>query len=90
MTNNMNAFHPDYMKTFHPNFTKEFRTIAANQEERKVKEPHKVIRKPRAAERAAKHGRLTKAQQSMTMAEVKVALLKTTAFHVYSKAGASK
>jgi hypothetical protein len=50
----MNAFHPDYMKTFHPDFMKDFRTIAANQEERKINEPHKVIRKPRAVERAAK------------------------------------
>ena len=59
MTNNMNAFHPDYMKTFHPDFMKEFRTIAANQEERRVKEPRKVIRVPRAVERAAKLVKVT-------------------------------
>jgi len=86
----MNAFHPDYMKTFHPDFMKDFRTIAANQEERRVNEPRKVIRKPRAVERAVKKGIRTKAQQAMTMAEVTAELLKTTTFHIYSKAGAKK
>ena len=86
----INAFHPDYMKTFHPDFMTEFRTVEANQEERKIKEPRKVIRKPRALERAAKRVRQTKAQQAMTMAEVTAELLKTTTFHIYSKAGARK
>lgn len=27
---NINAFHPDYMKTHQPNFMKEFRTVEAN------------------------------------------------------------
>jgi hypothetical protein len=79
----MNAFHPDYMKTFHPDFMKDFRTIAANQEERRIKEPRKVIRAPRAVERAAK----PKSRHAMTMAEVTAELLETTKFHVYSKAG---
>jgi len=86
----INAFHPDYMKTYHPNFMKDFRTIAANQEERKINEPRKVIRKPRAVERATKRVVQTKAQQAMTMAEVTAELLKTTTFHIYSKAGARK
>jgi hypothetical protein len=90
MTNNINAFHPDYIKTYHPDMMKEFRTIAANQEERRIKEPRKVIRKPRALERAAKQGIRTKAQRAMTMAEVTAELLKTTNFHIYSKAGAKK
>jgi hypothetical protein len=86
----MNAFHPDFMKTFYPDFMKDFRTIEANQEERKIKEPRKVIRKPRASVRATKHGIRTKAQQNMTMAEVTEEFLKTTHFHIYSKAGAKK
>jgi prepilin-type N-terminal cleavage/methylation domain-containing protein len=32
----------------------------------------------------------TKAQQAMTMAEVTAELIKTTTFHIYSKAGAKK
>lgn len=90
MTNNINAFHPDFMKTYYPDFMKDFRTIEANQEERRVKEPRKVIRKPRALERKVKQSIRTKAQQNMTMAEVTAELLKTTHFHIYSKAGASK
>lgn len=86
----INAFHPDYMKTYHPNFMADFRTVEANQEERRVKEPRKVIRKPRALERAAKKATQTKAQRAMTMAEVTAELLKTTNFHIYSKAGAKK
>jgi len=86
----INAFHPDYIKTYHPDMMKEFRTIAANQEERRIKEPRKVIRKPRALERAAKKVVQTKAQRAMTMAEVTAELLKTTTFHIYSKAGAKK
>jgi hypothetical protein len=86
----INAFHPDFMKTFYPDFMKDFRTIEANQEERRVKEPRKVIRKPRALERATKRGIRTKAQQNMTMAEVTAELLKTTHFHIYSKAGVKK
>lgn len=86
----MNAFHPDYMKTYHPDFMKDFRTIAANQEERKANEPHKVIRKPRAVERAVKQSIRSKTQQGMTMAEIKAELLKTTTFHIYSKAKAKK
>jgi len=86
----INAFHPDYMKTYHPNFMTDFRTVEANQEERKIKEPRKVIRKPRALERATKRVVQTKAQRAVTMAEVTAELLKTTTFHIYSKAGAKK
>jgi hypothetical protein len=82
----INAFHPDFMKTFYPDFMKDFRTIEANQEERRVKEPRKVIRKPRALERAIKQSTRIRARKSMTMAEVKAELLKTTYFYIYSKA----
>jgi hypothetical protein len=82
----INAFHPDYMKTYHPDFMKDFRTVEANQEDRRINEPRKVIRKPRALERAIKQSTRTKARKSMTLAEVKAELLKTTHFHIYSKA----
>lgn len=89
--NTINAFHPDYMKTYHPDFMKDFRTVTANQEERRVKEPRKVIRKPRASVKIPKQPHIkSKSEQSMTMAEVKAELLKITTFHVYSKAGVWK
>ena len=87
----INAFHPDYMKTYHPDFMREFRTIAANQEERKIKEPRKVIRPPRASVKIPKQTHINhKSQQRMTMEQVKAEMLKVTTFHVYSKAGAGK
>jgi hypothetical protein len=87
----INAFHPDYMKTYHPDFTKEFRTVAANQEERRIKEPRKVIRPPRASVKIPKQTHIrSKSQQRMTMEEVKAELLKVTNFHIYSKAVVSK
>jgi hypothetical protein len=87
----INAFHPDYMKTYYPDFMKDFRTVTANQEERKVKEPRKIIRKPRASVKIPKQEHIrSKSNQSMTMAEVKAEILKRTNFYTYSKAGAPK
>ena len=85
MTEVINAFHPDYMKTYHPNFMTEFRTIEANQVERAAQAPIKRVRAP-AAKKESTHVR-SKSQQRMTMEEVKAELLKTSTFHVYSKAG---
>lgn len=86
----INAFHPDYMKTYHPDFMKDFRTVHANQEERKIKEPRKVIRPPRASVKIPKTGVRSSTPRNMTMAEVKAEMLKVTTFHVYSKAGVWK
>ena len=86
----MNAFHPDYIKTFYPDLMKDFRTVQANQEERKVKEPRKVIRKPRASVKIPKTGINTKSEQRMTMEEVKAEILKRTNFYTFSRAGAPK
>ena len=86
----INAFHPDYMKTYHPDFTKEFRTVAANQEERKIKEPRKHIKKPITSVKVPKTGVQSSRPRNMTMEEVKAELLKITTFHVYSKAVAGR
>ena len=87
----INAFHPDFMKTYYPNFMKDFRTTEANQDERRIKEPRKVIRPPRASVKIPKQTHINaKANQRMTMAEVKAEMLKITTFHVYSKAGVWK
>ena len=87
----INAFHPDYMKTYHPDFMTDFRTVEANQAERKVNEPRKVIRPPRASVKVPKQTHIrSRTNQNMTMAEVKAEMLKITMFHVYSKAVVSK
>jgi len=87
----INAFHPDYMKTYHPDFMREFRTVQANQEERKIKEPRKVIRPPRASVKIPKQSHIhSKTNRNMTMAEVTEELLKKTTFHIYSKARSNK
>ena len=84
----INAFHPDFMKTYYPDFMKDFRTTEANQDERRIKEPRKVIRPPRASVKIPKKGHInSKENQRMTLAEVKAEMLKITTFHVYSKAG---
>lgn len=84
----INAFHPDFMKTYYPNFMADFRTVEANQAERKIKEPRKVIRQPRASVKVAKQSHInSKTNRNMTMAEVKAEMLKVTTFHIYSKAG---
>ena len=86
----INAFHPDYMKTYYPDFTKEFRTVAANQEERKINEPRKHIKKPITSVKVPKTGVQSSRPRNMTMEEVKAELLKVTTFHVYSKAVAGR
>lgn len=87
----INAFHPDYMKTYHPDFMKDFRTVQANQEERKVKEPRKKIRKPRASVKIPKQAHInSKSEQRMTMEEVKAEILKRSNFYTFSRAGAPK
>lgn len=87
----INAFHPEYMKTYHPDFMKDFRTVQANQEERRVKEPRKVIRKPRASVKVPKQTHINnKSEQRMSMEEVKAEILKRTNFYTYSRAGAPK
>ena len=86
----INAFHPDYMKTYHPDFMKDFRTTEANQDERRINEPQKVIRPPRASVKIPKTSINSKSQQRMTMEQVKEEILKRTNFYTYSKAGAPK
>jgi hypothetical protein len=87
----INAFHPDYMKTHEPTFMKDFRTVEANQAERRVKEPRKKIRKPRASVKIPKQPHInSKSEQRMTMEEVKAEILKRSNFYTYSKAVASK
>ena len=84
---NINAFHPDYMKTYHPDFTKEFRTVEANKIERESQAPRKHVKKARVSVKIPKQGINTKAQQRMTMAEVTAELIKKTTFRIYSRAG---
>lgn len=90
----INAFHPDFMKTYYPDFTKEFRTVEANQAERKAKEPRKHVA-TKLVKKKKPAPILTKREQGKTIAEVraeldakKKAILEPREFIVFSKAGA--
>jgi hypothetical protein len=95
----INAFHPDYIKTYEPNFTREFRTVEANRDERiathgKVKTKKK---KPKMNYKTPKRVINTRAQQNMTMSEVrreldekKRKILELKNFYTYAKAGMPK
>ena len=89
----INAFHPDYMKTYHPDFTREFRTVEANQADRKAKEPRKHVA-TKLVKKKKPTPILTKREQGKTIAEVraeldarKKAMLEPREFTVFSKAG---
>jgi len=96
MTKEINAFHPDYMKTFHPDFMKDFRTNDANREDREdkklrvSKKPLKMITKTIRIRAKKPMPILTKAEQGKSMAEIKAELLKPREYRTYSKAGANK
>ena len=91
MSEILNAFHPDFMKTYYPNFTKEFRNIAANQADRlanpvkvkrrtvRVKKNYKIPKKP-----------ITMAEVHNELAELKKKILAPREFYTYAKAGAPK
>jgi hypothetical protein len=96
MTKEINAFHPDYMKTFHPDFMQDFRTNDANREEREgkklrvSKKPLKMMTKTMRIRTKNPTHILTKEQQGMSMDEVRLELaLKPKDFKYFSAAGAN-
>ena len=78
----INAFHKDYVKTYEPDLMKEFRTHAANREDREeknLKTGHKPLKT------------LTRSTMlKLDKAASKKALLKPKEFHVYQKAQGAK
>ena len=92
MSEVINAFHPDYMKTYYPNFTKEFRTIAANQADR-LANPVKVKRKTVHTKKKKVSYKIPKQAvkpRSERLEEIKKNILGAKSFHTFSKAGMPK
>ena len=91
----INAFHPDYMKTYHPDFMRDFRTVEANQADRKAKEPRKHVATKIVKKKKPNPTHInSKREQGKTIAEVraeldarKKAILEPREFIVFSKAG---
>ena len=79
----INAFHKDYVKTHEPNLMREFRTFAANREERQEKNLKTGHRELKMIDRNT----MIKTSKAAT----KKALTDLKPFHIYQKAkGASK
>jgi hypothetical protein len=91
----INAFHPDYMKTYHPDFMRDFRTVEANQADRKAKEPRKHVATKLVKKKKPNPTHInSKREQGKTIDEVraeldarKKAMLEPREFIVFSKAG---
>lgn len=95
MTEILNAFHPDYMKTYHPDFTREFRTVEANQKER-LANPVKVKRKKVYAKKKKVSYKVPKKVVTITkpkgeaLEALKKKILENKPFHTFAKAGMPK
>jgi hypothetical protein len=93
MSEVINAFHPDYMKTYEPNFTKEFRTIAANQADR-LANPVKVNRKTVQAKKKKKVSykipKQTAKPRGAALEALKKRILEAKPYHTFAKAGMPK
>lgn len=101
MSEVINAFHPDYVKTYHPEFLTTIRTESSQH-------AHGVINGGKSkATREAKRGKtvntinvfpktesvkrtLEKSQSKAAMEEKKRKMLAVTEFHTFSKAGMPK
>jgi hypothetical protein len=92
MSEVINAFHPDYMKTYEPNFTKEFRSVEANQKER-LENPVKVERKRVKSKKKKISYKIPKQvvkPRSERLEEIKKNILGAKSFHTFAKAGMPK
>jgi hypothetical protein len=91
MTEILNAFHPDFMKTYYPDFTKDFRTVEANQKARLANPVKKAkrIRKPKVNYKVPKKP-ITMGEVHNELAELKKKILAPREFYTYAKAGMPK
>ena len=78
----INAFHKDYVKTYEPNLMKEFRTFAANREDRQEKNLKTGHRELKMVNRTS----MLKASKAAT----KKALTVPKEFHIFQKAKGAK
>jgi len=91
MSEVINAFHPDYMKTYEPNFTKEFRTVEANQKERLESQPKVESKRIRARKKKMNYKIPKQVKpKSERLMEIKRNILTVKPFHTFAKAGMPK
>ena len=88
MSEVINAFHPDYVKTYMPDLMKDFRTHAANREVREEKNL-KVNRKPLKTVTKSLSVKISKEQARLNLEKQKALLINNRDFKYFSAAGAN-
>ena len=89
MSEVINAFHPDYVKTYMPEIMKDFRTHAANREVREEKKL-KVNKKPLKTVTRSLSVKISKEQARLNLERRKQMTIAPKDFHIYQKAGMPK
>lgn len=89
MSEVINAFHPDYVKTYMPEVMKDFRTHAANREER-VEKKLKVKKTPLKTVTKSLSVKISKEQARLDLQRKKELALKPRDFNYFSGAGMPK
>jgi hypothetical protein len=89
MSEVINAFHPDYVKTYMPEIMKDFRTHAANREVREEKKL-KVNRKPLKTVTRSLTVKISKEQARLDLQKRKELMLNNRDFKYFSGAGMPK
>ena len=85
----LNAFHPDYIKTHEPDLMKDFRTHAANREER-VEKKLKVNKVPLKTVTRSLSVKISKDQAKLNLERRKQMTIAPKDFYIYQKAGMPK
>lgn len=89
MTAVINAFHKDYVKTYMPEMLKDFRTHAANREER-VEKKLKVKKTPLKTVTKSLSVKISKEQARLDLQKRKELMLNNRDFKYFSGAGMPK
>jgi len=89
MSEVINAFHPDYVKTYMPDVMKDFRTHAANREVREEKNL-KVSKKPLKTVTKSLSVKISKEQARLNLEKQKALLINNRDFKYFSGAGMPK
>jgi alcohol dehydrogenase class IV len=89
MSEVINAFHKDYVKTYMPEVMKEFRTHAANREER-VEKKLKVKKTPLKTVTRSLAVKISKEQARLDLQKRKELMLNNRDFKYFSGAGMPK
>ena len=89
MSEVINAFHKDYVKTYMPEIMKDFRTHLANREER-VEKKLKVNKKPLKTVTKSLSVKISKEQARLDLQKRKELMLNNRDFKYFSGAGMPK